>query len=100
GERAVDVAAEDGAAHDQVVAAPSVLAAAARARLERAAEVGEREGGHAGVDVEFARGVGEGQQRGRQLREQIALLVDLVAVRVEAAERAEEDLALQSERAA
>jgi hypothetical protein len=41
--RAVQIAAMDRAAHDQVVASPRVVGAAVRAAMKCAAEVGKRE---------------------------------------------------------
>ena len=99
-ELAVDVRAGDGAAHHKMVAAPSVVGAAVRSGLERAAEIGKRKCSHLRRNAQLGRGSVEGGHGRIELREEALLCVELVAVRVEAAERAEENLALQAEREA
>src|SRR6266849_1095258 len=79
-----------------MVVAPAVVRSAT-ARLERPAEIGQRERRDPGVDApELERRV-EGVERLARLLEQIPLLVALAAVGVEAAEPAEEDLASDRE---
>ena len=91
-ERPVEVPAPHGAAQDELVASPGVVGAAARVRLEGAAEVGEGEGRHRVLDAELdGRGV-EGGEGLAHLREEVLLGVELAGVRVEAAEGGEEDL--------
>ena len=94
----VEVAADDAVADDELVAAPAVVradaAGVARFR-ERAAEVREREGRDLVLEAELHGREVEGRQRLREREEVVALVRDLVLVRVVAALRDEEDLALQ-----
>ena len=61
---AVDLAALDRAADDDVVRAPCVIAAVVRVGLEGAAEVGHGEGGDFAGDVQLHGRVVEGGERG------------------------------------
>src|SRR6185437_10338535 len=94
-ELSVDLAALDRSSEDEMMAAPGVIAAAAGSRLERAAEIGFGEGRHVFGYAELLRCVIERRDRLAQLRVERVVGVDLVGVRVEAAERAEENLAVQ-----
>jgi len=93
GEGSVEFAAADGAAKDEVVAAPGVVAAKGGVGGEGAAEVRHGKGGDVGVDAELGGGLVEGGEGGIELAEQPGVGGDLVAVGVEAAEGGEEDLA-------
>ncbi len=75
--------------------APRVVGSSARGRLEGAAEVGKREGRHLVGHAELDSGVMERLQRRRELAEQGGESVQLVRMRIEAAERDEEHLTLE-----
>ena len=94
--RAVEVAAEDAVAHDELMPAPTVIgadAAGVARLLERPAEVGQRKRGDLALEAQLHRRVVEGEHGGRERREVVGLVGDLVLVRVVTALRDEEDLA-------
>ncbi len=97
---AVHIGAGHGAAHYEMIAAPRVIRSAVRARLKGAAEVGQGECGYLRRDAQLDCRIVERGHRGIELRVKIYLAIQLVAVRIESAERAEENLALQAERRA
>src|SRR5438128_3141901 len=76
--------------------APSVIRAGT-ARLKRAAEIRQREGGHLIGRADLNRRVVEGRGCLAYLPEQVPLLVRLTTVCVEPAERTEEDLTAGAE---
>src|SRR5262249_12416382 len=82
GESAVDVVTLDGAAENEVVAAPGVVRAAVRAGLEGAAELRESKTGDGVGDAEFLSGFVEGRHALADGGEQLNLLGELIAVGV------------------
>src|SRR6185437_10457049 len=82
--------------HDEVVAAPGVVATQERVRLEGAAEVGHSEGRDVACDIQLLRRLIERGERRADLRQQLALQRHLSGVRVEVAKAAEEYLALNA----
>src|SRR6201981_1932222 len=95
---AVHIGSGHGAAHHQMAAAPSVIRSAVRSRLEGAAEIGQSERGYLRRDAQLDCRVVKRRHRGIELRVKIDLSVQLVAVRIESAERTKENLALQAGR--
>jgi hypothetical protein len=95
-EAAVYVATFHRAAEHQVMIAPSLVASRA-AGLQGAAKFGFGERRDLIRDAEVLRGAVERQHAVGHLPQQIELLPALPGVRVETAQRAKEDLALQTE---
>src|SRR4029077_19082011 len=83
-----------------MVAAPRVVGSAIRSRLEGAAEIGQGECGYLRRDSQLNRRVVKRGHCRIELRVKILLGIELVAVRIESSQRAEENLALQAERRA
>ena len=100
GHGAVNVATGDGAAHDHLHAAPGMVAAAIGGGLVGAAEVGHGERGDIRREVQFHGGIVESIHCWAELRKERLLGSDLVAVRIEAPQGTEENLAIQGERRA
>jgi hypothetical protein len=79
------------------MAAPGVIASGAGARLQRTPELGFGERGHLLIDAQLLRRGVKGRHRRAELREQAILCVQCIAMRVEAVQRAKEDLPAHSE---
>src|ERR1700761_4638642 len=85
-------------AQNQMIRSPSVIRTAVRSGLISAAEIGQGERCDLLLYAQFNGRVVKRGQRRVELREQRLLSWELRAVRIETAERAEENLALQAER--